>query len=435
MKEKNKSLIWMFPALFALSLSMSLNAQGDDLYYDPSTDSKPVPTPEYNYEESDNSAYQNGSDDQYYQEEEDYPYEYSSRIRRFHQPVAATDYYDPYFVDLYHYDPYYLPGASIYTSSYNDYWRWRQWQRWQRWNTYYPPYYGPGWGVGYSAWGCSAAPAYGAWQNPYVWNNYYYDPYWTWNGHNPYYYDNCAPGNHYFFYNNNNYYPNNNNNGGYQPQTYVGPRRGGTTVGSGSGGGYTRLTSGTGSNGRLLVMDDKTQVVDVKSQPTTTSRAVIAKEKEMARQEVERNVPAAANRKPATGGVKDPVAPQSGGRSQEVEKARPSRETVPTTTEPSRKPAAQQPAETRPSRPSSSGNENVRPSRPSSEDRPSRPSGSGNTETRPSRPSGSDSGSGKSWDTGSSGRSGSSNSGSSGKSGGDSGGGSKSSSGSSRGRN
>jgi uncharacterized membrane protein YgcG len=332
------------------------------------------------------------------------------------------------FIDLYHYDPYYLPGASIYSYGYNDYWRWRQWQAARMWNSWYPPYYGPSYSATWTPWGWSmtiTSGGYGPWYNPFVWNNYYYDPYWTWNGHNPYYYDNCMPSNSYFFYNNHNYYGNNypgGYNGGYQPQTYVGPRRGGTTIGTGDSGGggndgrnYTRLTSNTGSNGRLLVMDDKTKSVDVSTNARTSTRAVVEKQKEMARKEVERNVPSAVNRKPDNT-VKNPSTPQ--GRSQEAEKTRPVPET---------RPSRQSGGEVSPTRPSG-GNENVRPNRPSSVDRPSRPSGGSTPETRPTRSSG-DSGSGKTWDTGSPSRSssGSNNAGSSGS-------GSKSSSGSSSGK-
>ena len=134
MKEKNKSLIWMLPALLVFSLNMSLNAQ-DDLYYDPSSDTKTVTTYEEDSYEPGNVTRRYDEDDDNYRDEDDYAYEYSSRIRRFHRPVQVVDYYDPFYVDLWNYDPFYLPGASIYTYGYNDYWTWRRWQRWQRWNS------------------------------------------------------------------------------------------------------------------------------------------------------------------------------------------------------------------------------------------------------------------------------------------------------------
>jgi hypothetical protein len=450
MKGQNKSLIWTLSALFALAFAMPLNAQ-DDLYYDPATDSKPVPVYEDNYEESNNVTRRyDGDDDQYY-EEDDYAYEYSSRIRRFHRPAAGIDYYDPLFVDLYYYDPFFMPGASIYTYGYNDYWRWRRWQRWNRWNAWNSPFFGPSWGVGYSPWGWNVNMGWGgynAWNNPYVWNNYYYDPYWTWNGFNPYYGGACVPGfhNYYYFYNNNG---GGFNNGGYQPQTYVGPRRGGTSVGSGN---YARLTNGNSGNGRLVSVDDgkKAPVIDMQARPS--GRTNVGKD---ATTPSSSNV----NRKPTTTTAKDP-ATVNGRRDQEVGTARPSTETrpsretakpneatpsrrpsqEPTQTRPSRneetrpsrnqetRPSRQSGSETRPSRSSGSSDQGARPSRPSSQDRPSR-----SIESRPSRSN--DSGSGKSWDSGSSRSSGSSGSSGGSRSGGSSGGGSKSSGGGSRGRN
>lgn len=455
MKGKNKSLIWMLPALFVLALIAPAYAQ-DDLYYDPSTDTKPVPKYEETYDEPNNVTRRYDGDDEYY-EEDDYAYEYSSRIRRFHRPAYGVDYYDPLFVDLYYYDPFFLPGASIYTYGYGDYWAWRRWQRWQRWNAWNPwnPWSGYGWGLGWNSWtGWNVGFGWGgwnAWNYPGVWNNYYYDPYWTWNGCNPYY------GNVWV---NNNYYYNNNNGGynGHRPQTYTGPRRGGTVV----NGGYARLNNGTGSNGRLVAIDKEAPVIEL-TRPNGRTNI----EKAPTGKPVERSTPS-DSRKP-TGVSKDPNTIE--GRNpagRDVEKSRPGRETAPnndvtpsrrpsrdTETRPSRqeetrpsrdietRPSRQPSQETRPSRqeetrpsrnierPSRSergNNEAARPSRPSSEDRPTR-----NIESRPSRSN--DSG-GRSWDSGSPSRSsGSSGSSGSSRSGGSSGGGSKNSGGGSRGRN
>jgi hypothetical protein len=355
------------------------------------------------------------------------------------------DYYDPFFVDLYHYDPYYLPGASIYTYGCNDYWAYRRWQRWNAYNAWNPwnPYagygYGPSWSVSFGY------GAYNPWHNPYVWNNYYYDPYWTWNGYNPYYDNSCGATNSYFYYNNNHYHNGGNggNGNGYHPQTYVGPRRGGTTISN--GGGYTRLTNGSGSDGRLTITDNKAPVIAMKPNPTST-RDVVDKQRAMANQQVDRGV-TSSPRKPATTTAKDPAAIEGAGRSNnaKTEKTRPTREALPgdnvpanrtpTETRPSRQPAQQtsppRSQETRPAR-SSGGSEAARPSRPSTEDRPVR-----STETRPSRSSGSDSGESRSISPSSSGRSSGGDSGSSGggSKSSSSGGGGKTSGGGSRGRN
>jgi hypothetical protein len=73
-------------------------------------------------------------------------------------------------------------------------------------------------------------------------NNYYYDPYWTWNGYNPYFSNNVI-------WVNNNYYNDNHHNsggggnsGGYVPQTYTGVRRHGSSVNPG----YARIPDGSG---------------------------------------------------------------------------------------------------------------------------------------------------------------------------------------------
>jgi len=400
MKGQNKSLIWMLLAMFTVALNAPLNAQ-DDLYYDPATDTKPAPTYEENYDEPNNVTRRYDEDDQYY-DEDDYAYEYSSRIRRFHRPVQAIDYYDPLFVDLYHYDPFFLPGASIYTYGFNDYWTWRRWQRWQRWNSWNSFSFGWGWNSwGYNSWGWNT-PYYGgwnAWNNPCGWNNYYYDPYWTWNGYNPYYGNGWA---------NNNYYYNNNNggNGGYQPQTYTGPRRHGTNVNPG----YARLTNGTSGNGRLVVAENGAPVIDMKSRP---NGRIVEKEKDP--QQVER-ANSSVGRKPSE------VTKTGRGQSpdQQVEKPRPATETRPgreetpdPETTPSRRPT--QPAETRPAR-----TEETKPVRRNEETRPSR--SGGGSETRPSR---SNDGGGSRTEPSSSGR---------GSSGGNSGGSSKTSGGDKNGR-
>ncbi|MEQ1745087.1 MAG: hypothetical protein ABMA02_06670 [Saprospiraceae bacterium] len=237
-----KSLIEMLA--FAVAILFVLPAQAqDDLYYDPSTDGTTRPQNNSdNYPREDSKITQR-YDDEYYDEEDDYAYEYSSRIRRFHRPARVVDYYDPFFVDMWMYDPFYSPGTTIYLGGYNDFGRWRRWQRWNRWNSW--SLYNPYWGGGFNNWGWNVSFGnpwgWNTWGNPYVWNNYYYDPYWVWNGYNPYY----CPQN---VWANNNYYWNNNNggynDGGYSPKTYSGGvRRTGTTVNPG----YARMVSNTNS--------------------------------------------------------------------------------------------------------------------------------------------------------------------------------------------
>ena len=193
MKVSNKSLLLLVFALCASALIRPLSAQTDDVYYDPSTDARPPADYRTTDQPADANRNYDDGDDQYdgesYDYEDDYAYEYSSRIRRFHRPVVVYDYYDPFYTDLYFYDPYYLPGASIYVGGYNDYWSYRQWRRWQRYNSWnaWAGWNNPYYGWGYNTWGWNNPYSFGnPWYNPYVCNNYYYDPYWTWNGYNPY---------------------------------------------------------------------------------------------------------------------------------------------------------------------------------------------------------------------------------------------------------
>jgi hypothetical protein len=261
MKEKNKSLFWIILVFCTLGLYAPASAQ-DDLYYDPTTDA-PAKTATSNsddseYREPSNITRRYDNDDEYYDEDDDYAYQYSSRIRRFHRPARVIDYYDPFFVDLYYYDPFFMPGNSIYTYGYNDYWTWRQWRRAQRWNSWYS------WGVGpvWSSWGWNSCySGFNAWNNPWAMNNYFYDPYWTWNGYNPYYGNNNWVNNDYYYSNNNG-----NSNNGYQPKTYTGVRRNGSTVNPG----YARIADSNGGLGRLTVAKETGPVLENRgSRPTT----------------------------------------------------------------------------------------------------------------------------------------------------------------------
>lgn len=155
--KKNKSLMWSLLVASAVLIGLPAFAQ-DDLYYDPATDATYTPAYDDNtYREDSKITQRYKGDDGYYEDE--YAYEYSSRIRRFHQPVQTIDYYDPFFVDLWFYDPFYLPGATIYVGGYNDYWRWRRWNRWHRYNSW--SFYDPYWGGGFNS-GAMAGIARGA---------------------------------------------------------------------------------------------------------------------------------------------------------------------------------------------------------------------------------------------------------------------------------
>ena len=275
MKKEHKSLLWISLALLTAMLTLPAQAQ-DDLYYNPATDrvtrttTTTTTTVEDNYEPSSGVTRRYDNEDGYaYEDEDDYAYEYSSRVRRFHRPVRTMDYYDPMYVDLWNYDPFFQPGASIYTYGFNDYWTWRRWRRWQRWNSWNA--FDMGWGntYGWNNWGWGGYRSGGwgmgwnSWNTPFVVNNYYYDPYWTWNGWNPYC-SNNGWGNNY----NNNWnnggsgWNNGNGNGGYVPKTYTGVRRHGSTVNQG----FARIND----NGRARLAPNTKggEIIEMKARPS-----------------------------------------------------------------------------------------------------------------------------------------------------------------------
>ena len=367
MKEKNNSLLWMLLAFFTLALQVPAQAQ-DDLYFDPATDQPVAPaatnSQDDNYSEGNSNVTRryNGDDDEY-RDEDDYAYEYSSRIRRFHRPTRAMDYYDPYYVDLYNYDPFFLPGTTIYTHGYNDFWTWRRWQRWNRWNSFNS--YNYGWGCNnYSPWGWNNGyQGHNAWSNPGVFNNYYYDPYWTWNGYNPYY-SNGWNNNDYYYNNNNNNNNNGNGSGNYRPQTYTGVRRGGTTVNPG----YARISE-TG-NGRLTSSTKGAQTIELTNRPN--GRITPGGQEVPANGQVERTTPA-NGRRPTPQAPNGEATDRNTAPAQRPRRSTETRPRTETTPTPSRRPPTQQTTpreetqrgrqpETRPTRPSQ-GTEQPRPTR------------------------------------------------------------------------
>ena len=132
MNIKMNAPLLVFVALLSFAFSSDAVAQ-DDLYYNPYTDGTSAPA--NRYPEENNITQVADGNDEYYEDADDdeYAYEYSSRIRRFHRPAQVVDYYDPFFVDMYYYDPFFSPGVSIYVHNYNDFWSYRRWQRWGAW--------------------------------------------------------------------------------------------------------------------------------------------------------------------------------------------------------------------------------------------------------------------------------------------------------------
>jgi len=148
--KKHISTLIILCAVFSV---MNLSAQGnDDLYFDGVETIKKkeivVETPEITDEISAEEDYV----------DEDYEYEYSARIRRFHQPARGFSYYSNYYTDNYWYDPF-MPGMNIYTIQ-----------------PFYTQY-SWGWGYPYSSWGYSSwGYGWSTFGGYYRYNNFAYNP-------------------------------------------------------------------------------------------------------------------------------------------------------------------------------------------------------------------------------------------------------------------
>ncbi len=151
--------------LFAvLMLTGTLSAQ-DDLYFNPDRDrvftdkysaNADARSTEKNYSYQDEEDY----DDEVYDAYDNYDYYYTSRIRRFQRPMYGFNFYDPFYVDMFYYDPFLSPFTT--TLIYDSFYGWNNWNRWNRWNNF-------GWGG--NSWG---------WNIGLGWNTW--DPWYSWNG-------------------------------------------------------------------------------------------------------------------------------------------------------------------------------------------------------------------------------------------------------------
>jgi hypothetical protein len=209
----------IFPILIALLSTVSLKAQYDDVYYDPSRDARKTTrtesrnTPATTRNNDDNSA--SDYDDQYdqseyYEYDDEYDdYQYSSRIRRFHRPVRGFSYYDLTYVDYYYYDPFYYDrmfarpsfNISFGNSYFNRYDRFNRWNNSLWYNRYWNNY------CAFNSWDTWGMPSWG--MNRF--NSGYYDPY-GYNNFNGF--GNSYGSNGYYPYRNGHYTSNNYNNNG-----------------------------------------------------------------------------------------------------------------------------------------------------------------------------------------------------------------------------
>ena len=228
MKKMKVHLFGIAVLITAYSCSSTYKAGNnstDDVYYSSKNQPPPTPPPPSsdNYNTNDNNYIKNnsgnnqndnsgqtqqddyapGGDNSTYSQSSDgksntyitnnynsdnYDYEYSSRIRRFYNPVYGNNYYDPYYTNSYWYD--YNPsswGVSIYLG-YN-------W--WAPSSFYYDPFCYGGFSVGYGYNPYSGYQPYGYGGSYYSCYNHGYN-HGYWNGYhdgfyggntNPYYYN------------------------------------------------------------------------------------------------------------------------------------------------------------------------------------------------------------------------------------------------------
>jgi hypothetical protein len=195
----------LITGLFYLILPVSLQAQ-DDLYYNP-RDSRNISNVRSNATDTyayNDSGYQGDYDNDMYDYYDDYDYQYSTRIRRFHRVNPGFGYYDPFFVDPFFYDPFMM-------AYYNPF-MFRPMNPWVRghrfrmmycnsWGMGYNPWgmgMGMGWGMGmgYNPWGPSWGMGYNPWGMGMGWGMPYYGYGMGWNswgyggwGNNPGFWD------------------------------------------------------------------------------------------------------------------------------------------------------------------------------------------------------------------------------------------------------
>ncbi len=131
--------------------AFSVNAQWDDVYYDPNKD---IIVEDYNRSASARDDYRsNRYNDDEYAYYNDYDFYYTSRIRRFHRPFYGFGFYDPVYIDALYYDPFMDPFMNPFMSPgmtmliYDDFYSRRAWAGNRFWNNMWG--FSPGWG----AWG------------------------------------------------------------------------------------------------------------------------------------------------------------------------------------------------------------------------------------------------------------------------------------------
>ena len=133
---KQKLLLAVASVCAMMLVSTSLSAQYDDMYYDPD-EFRSTETSRGYYDDADDdydrisgqeqrSRVSSNYDDDYYD------YYYSSRIRRFNRPYRGFGYYDPVYVDMAYYDPFFRPAGTT-VLIYNGYGGFNRFNNFNRW--------------------------------------------------------------------------------------------------------------------------------------------------------------------------------------------------------------------------------------------------------------------------------------------------------------
>ncbi len=228
--------------LLITNFSLVINAQFDDLYYDPNKDAALSTSSSGQYTDNSNATssdfddqsydyYDEIDDNDYYNSDYD-DYQYSTRMRRFGRPSACITYYSPIWGFGWR-DPYYNPYYDNYFYGNNaavvvigNSWGWNRWNRWNSWNNY--GWNNWGWNnnyCGYNDWGWNNGWGNG-WGNNYCVNNYY-----GYNNHHGNW--NNGGWNNGGWNNGNNGNNNGGNNNGHG--TYYGSRKSGSSIASTKG--------------------------------------------------------------------------------------------------------------------------------------------------------------------------------------------------------
>lgn len=196
-----------------------VQAQWDDVYYDPDKDVIVERTNRYS-SNSDRDFRDSRSYDDEYGYYNDYDFYYTSRIRRFQRPMFGFGFFDPIYIDALYYDPFMQPGMTMLI--YDDIYSRRAWARSSFWYSpfnrfnrfstfggFYDPFFSP---FGFNSfYGSRFGFGFGA--SPFGFNSFnalYCPPSW---------------GNNFNYNNATNFYSDINSRG----TTYA-PRRGGSSI-------------------------------------------------------------------------------------------------------------------------------------------------------------------------------------------------------------